>query len=168
MPVISIVGYTNAGKSTLLNAFTRSHVKVENRLFVTLDTASRYLRLNKGEAIMTDTVGFIKDLPEDLYKAFAATLEELHEADLLLHVADMSNSRLEDQIESVKIILDSLDLTEIPTILVLNKIDKLNKSRDNIAVTLLDMDKEPDQATLDRIAAIEGVLSVRCLGCSRQ
>jgi len=137
MPVISIVGYTNAGKSTLLNAFTRSHVKVENRLFVTLDTASRYLMLKKGDAIMTDTVGFIKDLPEDLYKAFAATLEELHEADLLLHVADMSNSRLEDQIESVKIILDSLDLTEIPTILVLNKIDKLNKSQiDNFATRL--------------------------------
>jgi GTP-binding protein HflX len=129
VPVISIVGYTNAGKSTLLNAFTRSHVKVENRLFVTLDTASRYLRLKKGDAIITDTVGFIKDLPQDLFKAFAATLEELHEADLLLHVADMSNSRIEDQIESVKKIVDSLGLTEIPTILVLNKIDKLNKSQ---------------------------------------
>jgi GTP-binding protein HflX len=129
VPVISIVGYTNAGKSTLLNAFTRGHVKVENRLFVTLDTASRYLRLKKGDAIITDTVGFIKDLPKDLFKAFAATLEELHEADLLLHVADMSNSRVENQIDSVKIILDSLDLTEIPTILVLNKIDRMNKSQ---------------------------------------
>jgi GTP-binding protein HflX len=137
VPVISIVGYTNAGKSTLLNAFTRSHVKVESRLFVTLDTASRYLRLKKGDAIITDTVGFIKDLPEDLFKAFAATLEELHEANLLLHVADMSNSRLEDQIESVKKILDSLDLTEIPTILVLNKIDRLNKSQiDHFATRL--------------------------------
>jgi len=137
IPVISIVGYTNAGKSTLLNAFTRSNVKVENRLFVTLDTASRYLRLKSGDAIITDTVGFIKDLPDDLFKAFAATLEELHEADLLLHVADMSNSRLEDQIESVKKILDSLELNEIPTILVLNKTDRMNKSQINNIATRL-------------------------------
>ncbi|MFO8164594.1 MAG: GTPase HflX [Thermodesulfobacteriota bacterium] len=137
MPVISIVGYTNAGKSTLLNAFTRSNIKVENRLFVTLDPASRYLRMKNGDAIITDTVGFIKDLPEDLFKAFAATLEELHEADLLLHVADISNSRLEDQIESVKKILNSLDLTEIPTVLVLNKIDRLDESRiDHFAMRL--------------------------------
>jgi len=137
MPVISIVGYTNAGKSTLLNAFTRSNIKVENRLFVTLDPASRYLRMKNGDAIITDTVGFIKDLPEDLFKAFAATLEELHEADLLLHVADISNSRLEDQIESVKKILNSLDLTEIPTVLVLNKIDRLNESQiDHFATRL--------------------------------
>ncbi len=137
LPVISIVGYTNAGKSTLLNAFTKSHVKVESRLFVTLDPASRYLRLNKGDAIITDTVGFIRDLPGDLLEAFAATLEELHEADLLLHVADMSNSRLEDQIESVKKTLNSLDLTEIPTVLVLNKIDRLNKSQiDHFATRL--------------------------------
>jgi len=137
IPVISIVGYTNAGKSTLLNAFTRSNVKVENRLFVTLDTASRYLRLKSGNAIITDTVGFIKDLPEDLFKAFAATLEELHEADLLLHIADMSNARLKDQIKSVKKILDRLELTEIPTILVLNKIDRLNNSQVNHLTTRL-------------------------------
>ena len=137
VPVISIVGYTNAGKSTLLNALTRSHVKVESRLFVTLDPASRYLRLKKGDVIITDTVGFIRDLPEDLFKAFAATLEELREADLLLHVADMSNSRLEDQIESVKKILNNLNLTNIPTALVLNKIDKLNKSQiDHFATRL--------------------------------
>jgi len=127
LPVISIVGYTNAGKSTLLNALTRSYVRVEGRLFVTLDPTSRRLRLKKGEAIITDTVGFIRDLPEDLLEAFAATLEELHEANLLLHVADISNSRLEDQIESVNKILNSLDLNKIPTILVLNKIDKMNK-----------------------------------------
>jgi len=137
VPVISIVGYTNAGKSTLLNTLTRSHVKVESRLFVTLDPASRYLRLKKGDVIITDTVGFIRDLPEDLLKAFAATLEELHEAGLLLHVADMSNSRLEDQIESVTKILNSLDLTKIPTVLVLNKIDRLNKSQiDHFATRL--------------------------------
>ena len=126
LPVISIVGYTNAGKSTLLNTLTRSHVRVDDRLFVTLDPTSRRLRLKEGEVIITDTVGFIRDLPKDLLEAFAATLEELHEADLLLHVADISNARLEDQIESVDKTLNGLDLTEIPTILVLNKSDRMN------------------------------------------
>ena len=126
-PVISIVGYTNAGKSTLLNTLTRSHVKVDDRLFVTLDPTSRRLRLKEREVIITDTVGFIRDLPEDLLEAFAATLEELHEADLLLHIADISNSRLEHQIGSVNKTLNSLDLTEIPTILVLNKSDRMNR-----------------------------------------
>jgi GTP-binding protein HflX len=127
LPVISIVGYTNAGKSTLLNTLTRSHTRVGDGLFVTLDPTSRRLRLGEGDVIITDTVGFIKDLPGDLLEAFAATLEELHDADLLIHVADISNSRLEDQIESVNRTLNSLDLTEIPTILVLNKCDRLNE-----------------------------------------
>jgi GTP-binding protein HflX len=124
-PIISIVGYTNAGKSTLLNTLTKSHVEVGDRLFVTLDPTSRRLRLNGREAILTDTVGFIKDLPEDLLEAFAATLEELHEADLLLHVTDVSNPMVEDRIASVKRVLRILDLTRIPTILVLNKMDRL-------------------------------------------
>jgi GTP-binding protein HflX len=128
LPVISIVGYTNAGKSTLLNTLTKSHIRVEDRLFVTLDPTSRRLRLTGGDAIVTDTVGFIKDLPEDLLEAFAATLEELHEADLLVHVADISNARLQDQIASVNRTLDTLDLTEIPTILALNKSDRLSGS----------------------------------------
>jgi len=127
LPVVSIVGYTNAGKSTLLNTLTKSHVRIEDRLFVTLDPTSRCLRLKEGEVIITDTVGFIRDLPEDLLDAFAATLEELHEADLLVHVADISNLRLEDQIESVGKTLNSLELNNIPTILVLNKMDRLNK-----------------------------------------
>jgi GTP-binding protein HflX len=124
-PIISIVGYTNAGKSTLLNTLTKSHVKVGNRPFVTLDPTSRRLRLNGREAILTDTVGFIRDLPEDLLEAFAATLEELHEADLLLHVTDVSNPMVEDQIASVERLLRTLDLTRIPTILILNKTDRL-------------------------------------------
>jgi len=125
-PVISIVGYTNAGKSTLLNALTKSQVRVDDRLFVTLDPTSRRLRLNDREVILTDTVGFIRDLPGDLLEAFAATLEELHEADLLLHVADISDPMVEDQIASVGNTLQRLDLNKIPTILVLNKVDRLD------------------------------------------
>ena len=99
VPVISIVGYTNAGKSTLLNALTGSHVIVEDRLFATLDTASRRLRFpTEKEAIITDTVGFLRNLPEELMGAFRATLEELHDADLLLHVADISSPSLEHQV----------------------------------------------------------------------
>jgi GTP-binding protein HflX len=123
------VGYTNAGKSTLLNALTHSRVAVENRLFETLDPSSRRLRFpREREVIITDTVGFIRDLPEDLMKAFAATLEELHDADLLLHVVDASSPRAEEQIKAVEGILERLDLKMIPTLLVLNKSDRLTRS----------------------------------------
>jgi GTP-binding protein HflX len=127
IPVISIVGYTNAGKSTLLNSLTRSHVAVEDRLFATLDPSSRRLRFpSERNVIITDTVGFIRDLPEDLMEAFAATLEELHDADLLLHVVDASSTRMEDQIKTVEGILRKLELERIPVALVLNKIDRLD------------------------------------------
>jgi len=127
LPVISIVGYTNAGKSTLLNSLTRSHVVVEDRLFATLDPSSRRLRFpRERDVIITDTVGFIRDLPEDLMEAFAATLEELHDADLLLHVVDASSPRMEDQIQTVEGILRKLGLERIPVVLVLNKIDRLD------------------------------------------
>jgi len=134
IPVISIVGYTNAGKSTLLNTLTRSHVTVNNRLFVTLDPTRRRMQLGSKDAIIADTVGFIKNLPEDLFQAFAATLEELHEADLLIHVADISSPRLQQQIEAVEKTLASLDLTAAPTILALNKVDKIDgEQADRIA-----------------------------------
>jgi len=127
LPVISIVGYTNAGKSTLLNSLTRSHVPVEDRLFATLDPSSRRLRFpRERDVIITDTVGFIRDLPEDLLEAFAATLEELHDADLLLHVVDASSPRMEDQIKTVEEILGKLGLDGIPVLLVLNKTDRLD------------------------------------------
>jgi GTP-binding protein HflX len=126
LPVISIVGYTNAGKSTLLNTLTHSHVAVRNRLFETLDPSSRRLRFPRDrEAIITDTVGFIRNLPVSLMEAFAATLEELHDAELLLHVVDATSPRLEEQVKTVEQILVNLDLKYIPTFLVLNKADLL-------------------------------------------
>lgn len=124
VPVISIVGYTNAGKSTLLNALTHSTVVVEDKLFATLDPVSRRLRFPKDfEVIVTDTVGFIRDLPKDLIEAFSATLEELQEADLLLHVVDIGNPRFEEHIGAVENTLAGLGLDQKPTIMVFNKID---------------------------------------------
>jgi GTPase len=124
LPVISIIGYTNAGKSTLLNTLTHSHVLAEKRLFATLDPSSRRLRFPRDtEVIITDTVGFIKNLPEDLLVAFRATLEELEGADVLLHVIDISNPRHAEQIESVENLLSDLSLQQIPMLRVLNKQD---------------------------------------------
>ncbi len=147
LPIISIVGYTNAGKSTLLNTLTNSDVKVENKLFATLDPTSRRLRFpEEREVIITDTVGFIRNIPEDLLDAFAATLEELYDADLLLHVADISSPYLEEHIKTVEEILRKLNLHLIPRILVLNKKDLLpeeevktiEKRLGGIAISALD------------------------------
>lgn len=124
IPIISIIGYTNAGKSTILNALTNSSTFVENKMFATLDTASRRLRFPKErDVIITDTVGFIRNLPKDLFTAFKATLEELEDADLLLHVVDISNPRFEQQIRSVENILSDLEITEKPVLMVFNKED---------------------------------------------
>jgi GTP-binding protein HflX len=124
LPVVSIVGYTNAGKSTLLNALTGSQVAVEQRMFATLDPTSRRLRLpHDQEIIINDTVGFIRDLPKDLLAAFKATLEEMEESDLLIHLVDASSPQLENQIASVNRILGELQLDAIPRLLVFNKMD---------------------------------------------
>lgn len=126
IPIISIVGYTNAGKSTLLNTLTKSETFTENLLFATLDTMSRRLRFPKErDAIITDTVGFIKDLPDDLLKAFKATLEEMEDAELLIHLVDVSSPNFEKKIFAVNKILDDVGLGRIPTILVFNKEDKM-------------------------------------------
>ncbi|UCE71908.1 MAG: GTPase HflX [Nitrospiraceae bacterium] len=122
LPIISIIGYTNAGKSTLLNNLTKSRTFVEDKMFATLDTASRRLRFPKEkDVIITDTVGFIRDLPKDLFAAFRATLEELEDADLLLHLVDISNSRFEQQIKSVEKILSELSVADKPVLLAFNK-----------------------------------------------
>jgi GTP-binding protein HflX len=126
VPVLSIIGYTNAGKSTLLNALTGSQVEVADQLFMTLDPTSRRLRFpREGEVVITDTVGFIAELPRDLVAAFSATLEELADADLLLHVADIADPGLEHKLAAVLRILRDLHLDSIPRLLALNKSDLL-------------------------------------------
>jgi GTP-binding protein HflX len=126
IPIVSIIGYTNAGKSTLLNVLTKSSVIVEDKMFATLDTSSRRLKFpEEKEIIITDTVGFIRDLPEDLVSAFKATLEELEDASLLIHLVDISNPQFEAHIESVNKILKELNLETKPVLLVFNKIDKV-------------------------------------------
>jgi GTP-binding protein HflX len=129
LPVLSIIGYTNAGKSTLFNALTHAAVLAEDRLFATLDPTSRRLRFPKErEVIITDTVGFIKNLPKNLMEAFKATLEELEDADLLIHVVDLSNPRFMEQMAAVDEILRSLALQDKPVLLVFNKKDLVDPS----------------------------------------
>ena len=127
IPMAALVGYTNAGKSTLLNNLTRSEVLAENKLFATLDPTTRRLRFPaEREIILADTVGFIRNLPKELMDAFRATLEELESADLLVHVADASHPDLLQQITSVETILEELELQHMPRILLLNKWDLLD------------------------------------------
>ena len=124
---ISIVGYTNAGKSTLFNQLTRANALAMNQLFATLDTTSRKLFIEEGvECVISDTVGFIKALPTTLIEAFKSTLEESREADLLLHVVNMANPNHGEQIIAVNKILDEIKASSIPQILVLNQIDRLD------------------------------------------
>jgi len=123
---VSLVGYTNAGKSTLMNALTQAGVLVADKLFATLDTRTRRWQLpNWGPVLLSDTVGFIRDLPHRLIASFKATLEEARQADLLLHVADASNPAVCDQIGAVYKVLQEIGIQEKDTLLVLNKIDQL-------------------------------------------
>jgi len=123
---VSLVGYTNAGKSTLLNALTGADELAEDKLFATLDTRTRRWRLpGWGPVLLSDTVGFIRDLPHRLIASFKATLEETRQADLLLHVADASSPQVDDQIAAVRGVLEELGVEEKDTLLVLNKIDAI-------------------------------------------
>src|SRR6266566_4905043 len=125
-PVAAVVGYTNAGKSTLLNLLTGADVVAENRLFATLDPTTRSFVLpNKQRVLLTDTVGFLRKLPHTLIESFKATLEEVHEADLLIHVVDLSHARVDEQMAAVDSVVKELDAFGKQTLIVFNKIDLL-------------------------------------------
>jgi GTP-binding protein HflX len=131
MPVVALVGYTNAGKTTLLNRLSGSRFRAADELFVTLDPAARLVAAPGCQPfILTDTVGFIRKLPAQLVAAFRATLEELDDADALLHVVDASDPRLLEQVAAVEALIDELELGDRPTILALNKVDRLENPRE--------------------------------------
>ena len=164
VPTVAIVGYTNAGKSTLLNTMTGADVFAEDKLFATLDTRSRTLRVGWAgygdrEVVITDTVGFIRDLPKDLFAAFRATFEEAADADLLLHVVDASDPAKEDHVRTTDALLEELELDEIPRILVYNKADLLEPGeakrltrRMHDAVVVSAVDRETTRDLLALIA----------------
>ncbi|MEP6903666.1 MAG: GTPase HflX, partial [Actinomycetota bacterium] len=152
VPIISLVGYTNAGKSTLLNSLTQSKVYVEKKMFATLDPTSRRLRLPyEQEVIINDTVGFIRDLPEALVAAFRATLEEISDSDLLVHLVDAANPNCLAQIDSVEKILNELKLNEIPQIIVLNKADLLDEDSKNALIRQIEIDKNLECVAISAI-----------------
>jgi GTP-binding protein HflX len=150
----SIVGYTNAGKSSLLNKLTGSDVVAEDKLFATLDPTTRRLRLPTNQnVLLTDTVGFIRKLPHGLVEAFKATLEEVVEADLLLHVVDVSHPEAEEQIKAVEAVLGEIGAQGKPTLMVFNKIDQLNGSRALLARFL---ERHPNAVSISALTG-EGV-----------
>jgi len=152
VPTISIVGYTNAGKSTLLNALTSSHVLAEARMFATLDPTTRRLRLpREQEVIINDTVGFIRDLPPDLLAAFRSTLEEISGSRLLVHVVDASNPRWQQQIASVDRILTELEFDQIPRLLVFNKVDLIDETSLRAIERLAGCDEAPGCAAISAL-----------------
>lgn len=167
VPLVALVGYTNAGKSTLMNALTNANVRARDRLFETLDPTTRRCRLSDAQTVLlSDTVGFIQKLPTQLVAAFRATLEELEEADLLIHVVDATSSDVMEQIESVESTLAALGVDQRPTLTVVNKIDAIEDSVDEMLSELsreLERDliavSAQEKQNLDELrAAIERVI----------
>ena len=133
-PLVSIIGYTNSGKSTLMNALSGAGVLAEDKLFATLDPTTRKVRLpNNQNILLSDTVGFLRKLPHQLIESFKATLEEVAEADLLLHVVDVSHPQAREQIKAVEVVLHEIDSWGKPTLVALNKIDKLDAESNGLA-----------------------------------
>lgn len=156
IPVVAVVGYTNAGKSTLLNTIANADVVAEDQLFATLDPTTRRVKLPSDRlALFSDTVGFIQKLPTQLVAAFRSTLEEVNEADLLLHVVDISHANMTEQIAAVEEILDDLGAATKPTVVALNKIDRLDRSDPDDAQLLAQALADNPQAVL--ISAAHGV-----------
>lgn len=160
VPIVSIIGYTNAGKSTLLNTLTQSKVLAEDKLFATLDPYSKMLRFPQDrEIILTDTVGFIRDLPPELLQSFEATFEEVHDADLLIHLIDISNPNFEDHMAVVDDLLNKLTMSNIPQIKVFNKMENVEmdfvertiRKHDGVAVTA--MNRRTLMPVIDQIVA---------------
>jgi GTP-binding protein HflX len=158
--VVALVGYTNAGKSTLLNALCRADVLADDKLFATLDPTTRRLTLPDNTAVLvTDTVGFIRKLPPTIINAFRATLEELTEASLLLHVVDLASPDATEQCQTVEDILGELDLATKPRLTVLNKIDRLAGGQDwdeKQALDYLAAQGVPAEASTVHISAVKG------------
>lgn len=153
--VVALVGYTNAGKSTLLNALSRAEVLAEDKLFSTLDPVTRRLTLpDKRQVLLTDTVGFIHKLPPSIVEAFRATLEEIDEADLLLHIVDITHKDAAEQCQTVENILVDLNLDTKPRLTVLNKVDLAAKSMEDLAALTIDLKLPSD--TIVSISALKG------------
>lgn len=155
IPIVALVGYTNSGKSTLLNTLSQANVLAENKLFCTLDPVTRRLVLSDNrKLLLTDTVGFINKLPPSIVAAFRATLEELTEAALLLHVVDITHRDAAEQCHTVEMILDNLHLDNKPRITALNKMDLLVETQEELADLIIPL-KLPDDTTVP-ISAIKG------------
>ncbi len=157
IPVVALVGYTNAGKSTLLNALSQASVLVEDKLFSTLDPVTRRLSLPQGkQLLLTDTVGFIHKLPPSIVAAFRATLEELTEADLLLHVVDITHDDAAEQFQTVQEILAELGLDNKPQLTVLNKMDLIAANKDEMNNLALNKAVKPLDSDTLAISALKG------------